>query len=280
MAKIVAAYTVPHTPSFIAEVAQNGAASPTAGFFATIKAHLDEINPDLLILIQNDHFNTFFLDNWPTFALGVAERTCGPSDQTPEMPQYEVTIAQPLARHLLSSLVENDFDFSASQEFDVDHAVLVPLHFLTPTMAVPIVPVFINCLVPPLPSARRCYRLGSTIKTAVERWPQPIRVAVIASGSLSLEVGGPLIEPGKTFGVPDPEWASWILDMLRSCRHNELVAAATSERMAQAGNVGGELLNWIGLLGITGRRAPEILINQPELGNAFAAWTLAKRGEV
>jgi len=103
MAKIVAAYTVPHTPSFIAEVAQNGAASPTAGFFATIKAHLDEINPDLLILIQNDHFNTFFLDNWPTFALGVAERTCGPSDQTPEMPQYEVPVAQHLARHLLSS---------------------------------------------------------------------------------------------------------------------------------------------------------------------------------
>jgi hypothetical protein len=64
MAEIVAAYAVPHTPSFIAEVAKNGVASPTAGFFATIKAHLDEINPDVLILIQNDHFNTFFLDNW------------------------------------------------------------------------------------------------------------------------------------------------------------------------------------------------------------------------
>jgi protocatechuate 4,5-dioxygenase beta chain len=81
------------------------------------------------------------------------------------------------------------------------------------------------------------------------------------------------------FGVPDPEWASWILDTLRSCQHNELVAAATSERMAEAGNVGGELLNWIALLGITGQRAPEILINQPELGNAFVAWTLAKRDE-
>jgi hypothetical protein len=280
MAEIVAAYAVPHTPSFIAEVAENGVASPTAGYFAAIKAHLDEINPDILILIQNDHFNTFFLDNWPTFALGVAERTGGPSDQTPEMPRYELTIAQPLARHLLSSLVENDFDFSASQEFDVDHGVLVPLHFLTPTMAVPIVPVFINCLVPPLPTARRCYRLGSTIKATIERWPQPYQVAVIASGSLSLEVGGPLIEPGKTFGVPDPEWASWVLDTLRSCQHDELVVAASSERMAQAGNVGGELLNWIALLGITGQRAPEILINQPELGNAFAAWTLAKRGEV
>src|SRR3984885_15983723 len=89
MAKIVAAYTVPHTPSFIAEVAQNGAASPTAGYFAAIKAHLDEINPDILILIQNDHFNRFFLDNWPTFTLGVAERTGRPSDQTPEMPRYE-----------------------------------------------------------------------------------------------------------------------------------------------------------------------------------------------
>jgi protocatechuate 4,5-dioxygenase beta chain len=44
--------------------------------------------------------------------------------------------------------------------------------------------------------------------------------------------------------------------------------------MAQAGNVGGELLNWIALLGIVGSAQPDILIEQPALGNAFAAWRL------
>ena len=42
--------------------------------------------------------------------------------------------------------------------------------------------------------------------------------------------------------------------------------------MVAAGNVAGELLNWIVALGIVGPACPAILINQPALGNAFAAW--------
>jgi protocatechuate 4,5-dioxygenase beta chain len=36
--------------------------------------------------------------------------------------------------------------------------------------------------------------------------------------------------------------------------------------------VAGELLSWIIALGIVGASPPQILINQPALGNAFAAW--------
>jgi protocatechuate 4,5-dioxygenase beta chain len=42
--------------------------------------------------------------------------------------------------------------------------------------------------------------------------------------------------------------------------------------MLAAGNVAGELLNWIIALGIIGPLRPAILIEQPALGNAFAAW--------
>lgn len=274
MAKIVSAYAVPHTPSFVADVARYGASHEAARFFEPVKRHLDAANADVLVMIQNDHFNTFFFNNWPTFAIGVADRADGPSDQTPGMPNYRVSIEQSLAPLLLDDLVAAGFDFSASHELSLDHAVLVPLHFLAPEMKQPIVPVFINCLIPPLPTACRCFALGQALKAAIESWPSEARVAVIASGSLSLEVGGPRIEPGKTFGVPDQKWAARIVDLVRKSQHRELLAEATPAKMAEAGNVGGELLNWIAMLGMVGTAQPDIVIEQPDLGNAFVAWHL------
>lgn len=249
-------------------------ASETAQFFAAVRKHLEASRPDVLVMIQNDHFNTFFLNNWPTFAIGRAVSVRGPSDQTPAMPEYEVSLDASLASEIYRGCIAAEFDLASSEEMTADHAVLVPLHFMTPAMNIPIVPVFINCLVPPLPSAHRCHWLGAAIRAAIERFPESTRVAVIASGSLSLEVGGPLIDPGKTFGVPDKKWAAWIVERLEKSDHLTLLNAATPERMEQAGNVGGELLNWICLLGAIGPRKPEILINQPEFGNAFAAWSL------
>jgi protocatechuate 4,5-dioxygenase beta chain len=274
LAEIVAAYVVPHTPSFVAEVKANGGSSETARFFGEIRRHLAAACPDVIVSISNDHFNTFFFDNWPTFAIGTADCTAGPSDQTPEMPWYEVKIASDLAQHLLDCLMADEFDMARSLEFQLDHAHLVPLHFLTPEMSIPIVPVFINCIVPPLPGSRRCYRLGRSVAAAVARWTGGQRVAVLASGSLSLEIGGPRAFENKTFGVPDPEWARWVLAQVRTGQTEALIEAASESRMLAAGNVAGELLNWISVLGVIDAATPDILIDQPALGNAFAAWTV------
>jgi aromatic ring-opening dioxygenase catalytic subunit (LigB family) len=272
MAKIVGVYSVPHTPSFVDEVRRNGARAEAAQFFSIVRSHLEQARPDVIVTISNDHFNTFFFDNWPTFAIGVAERTAGPNDQTPGMPRYEVPIEARAARHILRSVTEDGFDFASSMELEIDHGALVPLHFMTPDMALPIVPIFINCVVPPLPRARRCYLLGRSIAAAIGAWETDARVAVIASGSLSLEIGGPRVEVDKTFGVPDPAWATWILERIRLCDHDALIGQATEARMLAAGNVAGELLNWITALGVVGPNRPAVLIDQPALGNAFAAW--------
>jgi hypothetical protein len=278
MAEIVAVYAVPHTPSFVAEVQRDGEGSETAQFFSKMRSHLESANADLIVTVNNDHFNTFFFDNWPTFAIGTADRTAGPNDRTPGMPWYELAVDGAAARHMLRQFSEDGFDFASSLEFEVDHGLLVPLHFMMPSMALPIVPVFINCLVPPLPKTRRCHALGASLGRAIRSWNKPRRVAIVTSGSLSLEIGGPRVEPGKTFGVPDPEWASWILERIRNCDHDALIEAASEARMLKAGNVGGELLSWIVALGIVGSSAPAILINQPELGNAFAAWSPENAG--
>ena len=134
MAQLVAAYAVPHTPSFIADAARLGPSFETVQHFSRIRAHLAAAKADVVVMVQNDHFNTFFFNNWPTFAIGKADQTTGPSDQTPGMPIYHLAIQSELARHIHRICSENDFDFASSEDLEVDHGVLVPLHFLTPAM--------------------------------------------------------------------------------------------------------------------------------------------------
>ena len=159
-----------------------------------------------------------------------------------------------------------------SQEFDFDHTVIAPLHFLVPEGSIPVVPVFVNALIPPLPSASRCFAFGRAIGAAVRAAPQPARVAAIASGSFSLEIGGPRISETSHTGVPAPEWVDRVMALLGDGAVDELVGEATDERLAHAGNAGGELLEWIVMLGMIEARPPAFLDAQPAFGHAYAAW--------
>jgi protocatechuate 4,5-dioxygenase beta chain len=273
MAEIVAAFGVPHTPAFPALVAKEGPDCETAKLYAEIAKRLHASAPDVLVIYTDDHFNTFFLDNFPTFAIGIADETSGPNDQTP-MPSYRVAVQSSLATHLRANGMSDGFDLSLVQDFDVDHATLVPLHFLTPDMGIPIVPIFVNGLAPPLPSSQRCYALGKSVAAAIESWPEDKRVAVIGSGSFSLEIGGPKIPPGERAGTPDPEWGKRVQDHLEHARIGDLVAEATTARLARAGNISGELLNWIAMLGVVGEHKPTFIAPQINHGHAYAAWRL------
>jgi aromatic ring-opening dioxygenase catalytic subunit (LigB family) len=159
-----------------------------------------------------------------------------------------------------------------TQNFTVDHSVVVPLHFMTPTMRVPVIPIFVSGHIPPLPSARRCYELGTTVKGAIESFPENLRVVVIGSGSFSLEVFGPRIAPGKSDGVPDPDWAKRVCALIEQGSTQILIKEATQEQMLRAGNVGGELLDWIAMLGAVGDKRPKFVTPQMEQGHAYAAW--------
>ena len=118
----------------------------------------------------------------------------------------------------------------------------------------------------PIPAAKRCYALGQAVRRAIDSWPAQMRVAVLASGVFSLDLGSP-----RSGGpVPDPGWTKRVTEHMQHGRIPELLDEATTERMWQAGNIGGELLNWIAMLGVTGDRTPRFI--QPQDGHAFAAW--------
>ena len=272
MAEIVAGFGMPHNPGSPALVLRDGPQCETARYYAAMAKEIAAAAPDVLIIFTDDHFNTFFLDNFPTFAVGIAEATSGPNDQTP-MPRYRVAVPGALAAHIRDSAIARGFDIALVQDFEVDHAVMVPLHFLTPDMKIPVLPIFINCLAPPLPTAQRCFALGEAVRAAIAEWPQPLRVAAIGSGSFSLEIGGPKIPVGNRAAcTPDPQWSQHVQDLLDAGRIDELVDEATTARMLRAGNIGGELLNWIALLGLIGAKKPVNILPQNDHGQAFVAW--------
>ncbi len=96
-----------------------------------------------------------------------------------------------LARHLIESLCEAEFDIASSKSLrpheGEGHALAyVHRHVLDPERPVPVVPLLINTFFPPnQPSPRRCYKLGQALRRAIDVFPGDARVGVLASGGLS-----------------------------------------------------------------------------------------------
>jgi gallate dioxygenase len=273
VAEIVGALGVPHTPYFPALVEREGADCETARLFAALTRELEGLRPDLIVMFDTDHLNTFFLDNLPIFAVGVTDAFKGPNDEPRAVPIYTIASRPDVARHIRRVGVEAGFDLALAQAFTVDHSVVVPLHFMTPRMQIPVIPVFVSGHVPPLPAARRCFELGAAVKRAIDSFAETLRVVVIGNGSFSLEVFGPRIAPGKSDGVPDPAWAERACALIDEGAYDTLVAEATPQQLHKAGNVGGEILNWIAMLAGVGGRRPKFVAPQLEQGHAYAAWT-------
>lgn len=274
MARIVAGLGLPHSPGYPALVAREGPASETAQLYQEVAKRLDAAQPDLMVVFDSDHLNTFSLTPLPTLCIGVTNQSAGPNDGTPAVPQYTVPVAEDAATDMLRFGLEAGFDFATTYEFTLDHSIMVPLHFVRPQMDIPIVPVFINGIVPPIPLAQRCHALGQIVRRAVETLPGDLSVAILASGDFSNDVGGMLAPLDEFSGSPDVEWAQHVVDLMRAGTIDQLVREATTPRMARAGNVAGELLNWIAMLGAIGDRPPEFLEPQADEGHAYGFWHL------
>lgn len=274
MAEIVAAFAVPHMPNAPGEVARLGKKSDTGNLYTGVREHVDAVDPDVLVVFDTDHFAFWFYDKLPTFSVGITSQTSGPgTDQWDGLTQYDnVPVDEGLARHIHGSGIENGFDLASSQEFTIDHSITVPMHFLNPKMQRPIVPVWVNGIAPPLPLAKRCYALGAMVREAVKAWPEHVRVGIVASGAISGDIGGPRALDHSPGAAGDRSWVELVERRITKGEITELLNEATPERLSKAGNVTGEVLNWISLLGAVGERTPIFYETQPGRGNAYAAW--------
>jgi 3-O-methylgallate 3,4-dioxygenase len=97
---------------------------------------------------------------------------------------------QPLALHLINSLIAGAFDVTAMEGLEDDqfegHAFSFVHRFYLAEHALPIVPVFLNTFYPPnQPTPGRCIALGQSIRRAIDEFPGDLRVGLLASGGLS-----------------------------------------------------------------------------------------------
>lgn len=273
MARIVGGFSVPHTPFFPVTVAKDPE-SPDGRGYAAVREQLEASRPDMIVAFACDHLNTFFLDNLPTFAVAAVDRFGGPNDDPPGLEHRVVPSDRALGKAIHARGIERGFDLALVERLEVDHSVMVPLHFLTPDHDLPVVPVFVNGLVPPLPTAARAHALGRAVGEIVREHPAELRVAVLATGGINLEVAGPRAAEGDVAGAPDPAWLEHVVARLGAGEVDELVEEATGERLAGAGNAAGELLCVLAMLGVIGHARPVLLDAEPQRGQAYGAWRL------
>jgi len=159
--------------------------------FDKVHEWLDEARPDTVVVFYNDHGLNFFLDRMPTFAVGTAPEYRN-ADEGWGLPPYRPFQGdEDLGWHLVESLVAESFDIVTCQEMLVDHAFTIPLKLFWPkSCPVTTVPVCINTVQFPLPSARRCYQLGQAVGEAIRSWDSDKRVVVIGTGGLSHQLDG------------------------------------------------------------------------------------------
>ena len=221
MAELAAVIASTHHPfyyrtSTLPEEERPAFAEEWIGKIADFRETLPKARPDGLVTVGSDHFHQLWLDNMPQFLVGRArafdanwyneEREFG-------MPHMRLAGQEELAGHILRCGLDSGSDLAFSNELRVDHSVTCPIITLRPEADLPIVPVYTNIFAPPLPQPKRFVQLVRAIREMVESWDSDKRVAVIGTGHLSLELGGP-----RQFGDhgPDPEFdrraVEWIAD--------------------------------------------------------------------
>ncbi len=159
---IVFACAASHAPGMTAwtEAAPKKQADNFLGSYRKLGTMLAAAKPDAIVALTVEHWANFFLNSMPAFCIGRAEHYDGPIEEWLRIPKARVPGDATLATQLIDACLDHGFDPTFSDELLFDHATFLPLHFLNPNMAVPVVPIIFNALTPPMPTAKRCYAFG------------------------------------------------------------------------------------------------------------------------
>ena len=205
---------------------------------AGMRAEMEATEPDALIVVAAEHFANFFMNNMPSFAIGMADSFAGPIEDPAWLGIDKVSVPgnADLSRRVIERVM-NRCDVAYAEEWLFDHGIMVPLHFLTPAYDLPIIPVNINCQGPPLAPLHRVWELGEALRDAADAVPE--RIALIGTGGLSHWPATP--DSGKI----NEAWDRDFLD--RWCRNDRatLLDYDDGRLYAEAGQGGFEIRTYL-----------------------------------
>ena len=248
MARIVGGIATTHVPS-IGNALEKGLEAdpywkPFFDAFPPLRRWLDEVQPDVAVVLYNDHGLNFFLDAMPTFAVGAAAEYRN-EDEGWGIPTSPPFSGDPrLSWHLIESLMHDDFDICSCQEMLVDHAFTIPMQLLWPERATMprTIPISINTVQHPIPTPSRCYRFGQALGRSIASYPEDLRVVVIGTGGLSHQLDG------ERAGFINPAFDRMCLQKIVDAP-DELASYATLDLIREAGAQGAELIMWLAMRG-------------------------------
>jgi len=257
--KVVAGLGLSHVPSvgvaFDRGKMHTPAWKPLWDAYVPVREWLSRLKPDVAIVVYNDHGADFNFDKYPTFAIGAAERYAIADEGFGTRPLPEVRGNADLSIHLCESLSADEFDLTVCQELAVEHGFLVPMNlcFEHTENAWPLaaVPLAVNVIQHPLPSGRRCYRLGQAIRRAVESYPGNLKVVVMGTGGMSHQL------QGRRFGHMNERFDQMFLDRLEK-DPERLAEMSHQELMEEAGAEAVELIMWHVMRGALSPRARRV----------------------
>lgn len=258
MAKIIAGMGTSHVPG-VGAAMDNGKTDeaywkPLFAGFEPLRAWHKENVPDVNIIVFNDHATSYSLDNYSTFTIGVGEEFI-PADEGWGPRKVPTLKGHPeLAWHLVESLMADEFDMAVAGSLEVDHGCTVPLSIAYdqpdewPTS---VIPLCVNVIQHPLPTAMRCYKLGQAIGKAVASFPDDITVGIWGTGGLSHQLGG------ERAGVVNPEFDKLFLDNLTANPRANAEIPHT-DFIRDAGCEGIEMIMWNVMRGALNDKVNEI----------------------
>lgn len=160
-------------PDFEIEARFNAALASAAKFVA-------DQEPDLTIIFYPDHINGFFYGLLPSFCIGIEGNSIGDYGTA----AGKLCIAGDRASDLARSVLDSGVDIAISHDMQIDHGAVQPLEQLSELHPLGrIIPIFVNCAAPPLPTFARARALGRAVGDWARKAPE--RILIIGSGGLS-----------------------------------------------------------------------------------------------
>ena len=258
MARITAGLTTSHVPAM--GVAWDRAQQDTpywapvfAGYEWT-KKWIAEENPDVIILVYNDHASAFSLELIPTFAIGCADEFPVADEGWGPRPVPTVMGASDLACHLAQSLILDEFDMTIVNQMAVDHGLTVPLSMVYGSPSawpVRVIPLAVNVVQYPPPTGERCFKLGRAIRRAVQSFDEDLEVQVWGTGGMSHQL------QGARAGLINQEFDHRFLDAM-SGDVDSARAISHLEYLRESGSEGIEMVMWLIMRGALGDDVEEL----------------------
>jgi aromatic ring-opening dioxygenase catalytic subunit (LigB family) len=257
MAHVVLIAASSHAP-MMAAMPDSAPPAERAVFFEALgdlRGRLRAARPDVLVVVSNEHFTNFFLDNFPPLCVGVADAHTGPAEPWLGIARGPVPGHADLAGHVLRELTAGGIEPAFSHRLVLDHGIMTVARQLDPAGELPIVPIIQNCAVAPLAPLGRSLALGEALVGAIASHPSELRVAIVGAGGLSHWVGTPEV------GDIDEAFDRWFLDALAQGALED-VAAVPDAEIELAGNGAHEIRSWLVAAGAAracGRPHAEVL---------------------